>query len=61
MQPNYPKFEPGQEVRSVFGGERLVVASQLGCQVFIQGRSDWFHPTKLIPVEKPTSERPACN
>ena len=49
MQPNYPKFEPGQEVRSVFGGERLVVASQLGCQVFIQGRSDWFHPTKLIP------------
>lgn len=19
MQPNYPKFEPGQEVRSVFG------------------------------------------
>lgn len=49
MQPNYPQFEPGQVVRSVFG-ERLVVASQLGCQVFIQGRLDWFHPTKLIPV-----------
>lgn len=30
MQPNYPQFEPGQMVRNVFG-ERLVVASQLGC------------------------------
>jgi|GEM_PF-6587769 hypothetical protein len=49
MQPNYPQFEPGQVVRSVFG-EHLVVASQRGCQVFMQGRLDWFHPTKLIPV-----------
>lgn len=56
MQPNYPQFEPGQVVRSVFG-ERLVVASQLGCQVFIQGRSDWFHPTKLSPVAKPASDK----
>ena len=61
MQPNYPQSEPGQVVRSVFG-ERLVVASQLGCQVFIQGRSDWFHPTKLIPVAKPVSgTTPAIN
>lgn len=60
MQSNYPQFEPGQVVRSVFG-ERLVVASQLGCQVFIQGRSDWFHPTKLIPVAKPASETHAIN
>jgi len=56
MQPSYPQLEPGQVVRSVFG-EHLVVASQLGCQVFIQGRSDWFHPTKLIPVT-PASETP---
>lgn len=61
MQPSYPQFEPGQVVHSVFGGERLVVASQLGCQVFIQGRSDWFHPTKLVLVEKPVSEQPARN
>lgn len=61
MQPSYPQFEPGQVVRSVFGEERLVVASQLGCQVFIHGRSDWFHPRKLTLVEKPASEQPACN
>ena len=48
MQPNYPQFEPGQMVRSVFG-ERLVVASQFGCQVFVEGRTDWYHPSKLIP------------
>ncbi|EJU9618017.1 hypothetical protein [Xanthomonas euvesicatoria] len=57
MQPNYPQFEPGQAVRSVFGGEQLIVHSQLGCQVFIQGRSEWFHPSKLIPVEKRARER----
>lgn len=60
MQPNYPQFEPGQVVRSLFG-ERLVVASQLGCQVFIQGRSDWFHPTKLMPVATLASDKPDGN
>lgn len=56
MQPNYPQFEPGQMVRSVFG-ERLVVASQLGCQVFVEGKTDWYHLTKLIPYStKPSTE-----
>lgn len=50
MQPSYRKFQPGQAVRSVFG-EPLVVASQLGCQVFVEGKpSEWYHPSKLIPV-----------
>lgn len=35
-------------VRNVFG-ERLVVASQLGCQVIVERKTDWYHPTKLIP------------
>lgn len=48
MQPSYPKFQPGQGVRSVYG-KHLIVAEQLGCQVFVKGSTDWYHPTKLIP------------
>jgi len=55
MQPSYPQFKPGQAVQSVFGGELLVVASQLGCQVFVEGKSDWYHPTKLIPCSTESS------
>lgn len=58
MQPNYRQFEPGQLVRSVFG-EQLVVSSQLGCQVFVEGMTTWYHPAKLFPVgeTKQTSDK----
>lgn len=52
MQPNYRQFQPGQVVHSVFG-EPLVVASQLGCQVFVESKPfEWYHPSKLIPADK---------
>lgn len=50
MQLKYPQFEPGQVVRSAVG-EHLVIAYQLGCQVFVEGKIDWYHPTKLIPSD----------
>ena len=50
MQPNYREFHPGQAVRSVYG-ENLIVVSQLGCQVFVEGKpSEWYHPSKLSPL-----------
>ena len=34
-------------------GEPLVVASQLGCQVFVESKPfEWYHPSKLIPADK---------
>lgn len=43
----YPTFRPGQRVRSVFG-EYFTVDRQVGCQVFVRGSSQWFHPTKVF-------------
>lgn len=50
MQLKYPQFEPGQVVRSAVG-EHLVIAYQLGCQVFVEGKTEWYHPTKLTPSD----------
>jgi hypothetical protein len=49
-EAEYPVFEKGQKVKSVFG-ELLTVRYQNGCMVFVEERSlGHYHPTKLFPL-----------
>lgn len=45
----HPRFHPGQRVRDLHGVEHTV-RRQDGCQVFMLGRSGWWHPSKIRPV-----------
>ena len=49
-EPDYPQFRPGQRVRDIYG-QPQVVRWQDGCQVWVEGRGGWFHPTKLFAVD----------
>lgn len=43
------EFTKGQKVRSVYG-EVLVVSEQVGCMVYVVGRRNHFHPSKLFAI-----------
>jgi hypothetical protein len=48
--PQYAQFAPGQRVRDIYGHEH-VVDRQNECCVYVQGKSGWYHPSKLHPAD----------